>query len=82
MTRLSRRVWWAVLGAAATGLLLSLVVAVRAPAGAPDVREVRGAASAPPPPAPGSRGAGDPETSLRRDGRSVDGRRALAVRCP
>ena len=46
MTRLGRRGWWAVLGAAATGLLLSLVVAVRAPDEAPVVREVRGAASA------------------------------------
>ena len=46
MTRLSRRVWWAVLGAAATGLLLSLVVVARAPAEPPAVREVRGAASA------------------------------------
>ena len=80
MTRLSRRVWWAVLGAAATGLLLSLVVAVRAPAEAPDVREVRGASAAARPPA--AEEPVDPEASLRRDGRSVDGRRALAVRCP
>lgn len=77
MTRLGRRVWWAVLGAAATGLLLSLVVAVRAPAEAPDVREVRGAASAA---AAGAEPAApeEPVTLRSRSGETV-GRSTAAV---
>ena len=81
MTRLSRTVWWAVLGAAATGLLLSLVVAVRAPDGG--ARRPRGpwsaaAASTP----PGLPGPGDPRPRSGETGRPVDGRRAFAVPLP
>jgi hypothetical protein len=45
VTRLSRAVWWAVLATAGTGLLLSLVVLVRAPAAPPPVTEVTGTAA-------------------------------------
>lgn len=78
MSRLSRRVWWAVLATGLTALLLSLVVVVQGltgPAPATDVAEVRGTAAVGASPS-------DPAERVRTDRRAPSARVTVSEAVP